>query len=84
MILSKFKSVSFDYVAFRQNQQIVGIMGQVGDFSGYGVDCIIACERKCLERFHVGNEFVFVGGSTLKKGTSIITFDLIFKVMSFI
>jgi hypothetical protein len=47
-----------------------GIMGQVGDASGYMIDCFITCDssRALKEFVTVGREFVFIGGITLTKG----------------
>lgn len=69
-ILSKFVKYKFDHISFSKPVSMNGIMGQVGDASGYMIDCFINCDStRVLKQFvNVGREFVFIGGTTVVKG----------------
>ena len=61
----------FEYYAFNKTNKLNGIIGQVGDASGYKVHCFIECDPKYLAQFEEEREFIFVSGNTVKKGTFI-------------
>jgi len=61
-------------------RKLEGIIGEVGDRSGYKIMCFVTCDfQKSLPQFKMDREFIFVGGSTIKRGFIKYFVDLIFR-----
>lgn len=78
-IVTAFKKYTLEYIAFGELHKLEGIMGSVVDRSGYKIDCIVTCENKYTHKFSSKKEFIFIGGSTVAKGSLIFIFCFLFN-----
>ena len=87
-ILSPFTEFSMNYMSFPSKISSIakGLVGTVGDRSGYAIECLIHGADLSFSNLNlsVGTEFVFFGGTRLSfKGDFLYNKYKLFKILYF-